>query len=337
MWFETLMGFAEESPEQVRENIRVEGGSLKSLINGKTYRWGELETPSLAELRQRARLRLNERQGIGGGKISVREVVANVQQLHAEESHAGALFQVASQFNLLEMGSPGYTPEDGVGIYEHDHTQGPACAIAAGAGTIYRNYFAGVNGQTGQSRANQIDCLADVGAALGNAETPLWEMKNGYALATRDGLLQISERLRAATEPELDVLRGLLRIGIQWDTQVTLGGAAHTVTQAYCSALPVAYSHHSSALWREFAALVLEASYEATICAAILNSAASGNNRVFFTLLGGGAFGNETEWITQGIRRALDLYENADLDVAIVSYGSSKPHVRQLVEQINKR
>jgi len=29
----------------------------------------------------------------------------------------------------------------GVTRYQHDHTQGPACAIACGAATIYRNYF----------------------------------------------------------------------------------------------------------------------------------------------------------------------------------------------------
>lgn len=79
------------------------------------------------------------------GSMEVREVVANVQNLHRDESTAGSLFQVAS-FNLLEMGSPSVTPEAGVGIYENDHTQGPACAIAAGAGTIYRNYFALVKG-----------------------------------------------------------------------------------------------------------------------------------------------------------------------------------------------
>lgn len=44
-------------------------------------------------------------------------------------------------------------------------TQGPAYAIAAGAGTIYRNYLAVVNGQVGQSADTQIDCLADIGAA----------------------------------------------------------------------------------------------------------------------------------------------------------------------------
>ncbi|HEY9844632.1 MAG TPA: hypothetical protein V6D03_00375, partial [Candidatus Caenarcaniphilales bacterium] len=200
-----------------------------------------------------------------------------------------------------------------------------------------RNYFASVNGETGQSAGNQLDCLADVGKALGNSEGRLWEMKNGYALASHSGLVEISNRLRAASESELDDLRRLLRIGIQWNTQVTLNDSEHTVSQAYCSALPVAYSQHPPSLWAEFARLVLEASYEATICAAILNSVRNGNNRLFLTLLGGGAFGNETDWIIGAIRRALSFYNYADLDVAIVSYGSSKQHIRQLVDQTHNR
>lgn len=325
-WFERLTSFSEESPEQVRANITVDGNTLKSRVNGKSFVCGELESPSLAELRERV-----HSHGHKPGRISLREVVANVQHLHTEASNAGSLFQVASQFNLLEMASPNLTPEDGVGIYENDRTQGPACAIAAGAGTIYRNYFAVVNGQPGQSATNQIDCLADLGAALGNSQNRLWEMRNGYALASHSGLVEISNRLRASSESELDSLRQLLRIGIQWNTQVTLNDSRHTVTQAYCSALPVAYSNHSADLWEDFARLVLEASYEATICAAILNSLSTGNNRVFLTLLGGGAFGNEAAWIIGGIQRALNLYKHVGLEVAIVSYGSSKQYIQNLV------
>lgn len=327
-WFETLTGFSEQSPEQVRKNITADGKVLKSHINGRSLIYGQLEIPSLVELRERV-----HSSGHGRGKLSVCEVVANVQALHADQLNANSLFQVASQFNLLEMVSPSVTPESGVGIYERDRTQGPACAIAAGAGTIYRNYFVTVNGQIGQSATNQIDCLADIGAALGNSNNRLWKMKNGYALPSNSGLLEISNRLRASSESELDRLRQLLRIGIQWNTQVTLGNFKHTVSQAYCSALPVAYCNYSANLWAEFARLILEASYEATICTAILNSLANGNNRVFLTLLGGGAFGNEIDWITGGIQRALNLYKHFDLDVAIVSYGSSKQSVQQLVNQ----
>ncbi len=327
-WFETLTGVPEESPQQVRENITVDGQTLRSQGNGKVFVCGQLETPTLAELRERVHA-----SGHTSGKISVREVVANVQHLHTNVSNAGSLFQVASQFNLLEMVSPNVTPERGVGIYEHDRTQGPACAIAAGAGTIYRNYLASVNGQTGQSAANQIDCLADIGAALGNTRRRLWEMRNGYALASESGLVQIAHRLQASSESELDRLRQLLRIGIQWNTQVTLNDSRHTVSQAYCSALPVACCHHPSHLWASFARLILEAAYEATICTAILNAMRNGSNRLFLTLLGGGAFGNETAWIIGGIQRALTLYKDVELDVAIVSYGSPNPYIRQLVSQ----
>ena len=330
-WFQQLTGFHEVSPNQVRENIIVDGNTLTSLVNGNVFTCGRLETPSLAELRERVRTCEHV-----AGKISAREAVANVQDLHVQESNAGSLFQVASQFNLLEMVSPNLTPERGIGIYENDRTQGPACAIACGAGTMYRNYFAVVNGRIGQSAENQIDCLADIGTALNNSGNRLWEMKNGYALASHDGLIEISNRLQVSGENEIDVLRQLLRIGIQWHTQVTIGDVRHAVTQVYCSALPVAYSNHSPGLWKNFAQLVLDASYEATICAAILNSQATGNNRVFLTLLGGGAFGNASEWITAGIKRALNLYKDWNLDVAIVSYGTSKQSVRQLIEPFSR-
>ena len=325
-WFEKLTGFCEESLQQVQNNLIADGAKVKSLVNGKTWVAGRLETPSLGELRQQIKDTTKT------GKLSLREVVANVQSLHADSANAGALFQVASQFNLLEMVSPRRTPEEGVGIYERDRTQGPACAVAAGAGTIYRNYFVPVNGQIGQSTAHQIDCLADLGEAWGNSQNRLWQMKNGYALASQKGLTAISQKLQAASEQERDEFRQLLRIGIQWQTQVTLQNCQHQVSQAYCSALPVAYSPVPTNLWSQFARLILEAAYEATICTAILNAQNNGNKQLFLTLLGGGAFGNDTSWIMDSMKRALHLYQDADLDVAIVSYGSSKPSVQRLIE-----
>lgn len=325
-WFEKLTGFAEESPEQVRANLSVDGRVLESRVNGRTLTFGELETPSLAELRHRV-----QTSGYETGALTIREVVAKVQDLHADGENVDALFQVASQFNLLEMVCPDVTPEDGITRYEKDPTQGPACAIAAGAGTIYRNYFVPVNGQAGQSATNQIDCLADIGVALGNTENRLWDMRNGYALPSQEGLVEIRQRLRASTEAELDALRALLRIGLQWGTQVTLAGCTHLVSQAYCSALPIAYSGSPPEDWAEFARLILEATYEATLCAALVNARQTGSNTVFLTLIGGGAFCNEAAWIMDSLHRALDLYKQAALDVAIVSYGSSNQGIQHLV------
>jgi hypothetical protein len=327
-WFETLTGCREDSLDSVRRNLDVDGPRLHSRRNGGSWLCGELETPTLAQLRDRVRSVSWEPRA-----ISVREVVANVQHLHTDKDNANAIFQVASQFNLLEMAAPDVTPERGVGIYEWDRTQGPVCAIAAGAGTIFRNYFAVVNRRIGQSADNQIDCLAGVGALLGNTDQRLWQMVNGYALPSAAGLKEIDQKLKAMDEPGQDRLRQALQIGLQWDTQVTLDGSFHVVSQAYCSALPVAYTEHPSEFWARFATLVLEASYEATICAAIINADRTRNNTLFLTLLGGGAFGNELAWITDAIRRSLAKYRDCGLDVAIVSYGRSKPCVQQLATE----
>jgi hypothetical protein len=285
-------------------------------LNGKSWLCGELETQTLAQLRQRV---LNTKYDLA--PISVRNVVGNVQHLHLNRANENAVFQVASQFNLLEMTSPRVTPECGVGIYEHDFTQGPACAIAAGAGTIYRNYFVDINGRIGQTADNQINCLSGIAKLLDNSKQRLWKMVNGYALPSAEGLEEINRKLESMDEAALDTVRQALQIGLHWDTQVTLGDASHTVSQAYCSAMPVAYTPHTKELWAPLAKLILEAAYEATICSAILNVDRNRNNRLFLTRLGGGAFGNSPDWITDAISRSLELYSDSGLDVAIVSYG----------------
>ena len=323
-WFERLTGFRETTPDEVRQKLAVSGERLISQANGWTAVHGRLSTPTLAELRPAA--------PPPPGRLRLREVVANVQQLHADPDNANALFQVASQFNLLEMASPQATPEAGVGIYEHDRTQGPACAVAAGAGTIYRNYFVPVNGRTGQTADNQLDCLADLGRLWGNGDGRLWQMQNGYALATETGLREIARRLQTADERERDSYRQALRIGLHWQTQVTLEGCAHNVSQAYCSALPVAYTAHPPELWEPFARLILEAAYEATLAAAVLNLVNYGDNRLYLTFLGGGVFGNQLDWILDSLARALRLYADWPLEAALVSYGASNPAARRLCD-----
>lgn len=309
----------------MRANLTLDGSIIISKVNGRKMRCGRLETPTLAQLRERASAISSS-----GTALSVAEVVDDVQALHTQPQASGALFQAASQFNLLEMVSPSVTPEAGVSIYADDPTQGPACAIAAGAGTIFRNYFAAVDGQAGQSENHQIDCLATLGQVLGNENDRYWSMKNGYALASRDGLDEINTKLTEIDDAEMDRVRGALRIGLQWDTEVTLGERGQLVTQAYCSALPVAYSPHSPDLWERFARLVLEATYEATLAAAVLNQSNTGNRSVYLTLVGGGVFGNRIDWIISAIRRALLLYARYPLAVKIVSRGYPNPRLEEL-------
>ena len=326
MWLKKLLGF-QESKEAIYKNITLKNGKLKSLINGKEYHYGKLETPSLKELRGRVK-----NSNAKKGKLKLQAISADVKNLHLNKENENALFQVASQFNLLEMVGANVTPEEGIEIYEDDHTQGPICAICAGAGTLYRNYFVELDGQVGQSATKQIDCLADIGEALGNENNSLWEMRNGYALLKEDGLYAINRKLGSMSEDEVDELREKLRIGLMWNTQVTLNECKHRVSQAYCSALPISYVGFTPEIWKPFASLVLEASYEATICAGILN----GDDRVYLTLVGGGVFGNDLEWICSAIERAVLKYSDYELDVKIVNYGVVSDEVLSLIKRYDK-
>lgn len=329
MWFEELTEFKEESPQQVRNNIKITGNKLISKVNQKVYTYGELEVPTLEVLRNRF-----DADNIPKSTIRVSEVISDVQQLHQQKENNGALFQVASQFNLLEMTGPDVTPEEGVGIYERDNTQGPACAIACGAGTIFRNYFVNIDGQKGQTATRQINCLDEIGRYFNNEKQHYWRMSNGYALFTKEGLHAINHQIENLSRQEYEMLKGKLRIGIQWDTEVTINQNKNIVTQAYCSALPVAYSLFESELLERFARLILEATYEATLLAAIENFQRTGNNKVFLTLVGGGVFGNKTEWIIDAVENAVKKFITIPLDIKMVSYNRSNYWIKQFIKRI---
>lgn len=330
-WFEKLTGFSEGGYDDTRAKLRVDGRRLQSLVNGKSYGIGELEMVSLQTLRDRVRSA-----GKRPGHLKVGLVRGDVRKMHQSSDNAGALFQVASQFNLLEMIGPSVTPEDGVTRYQDDATQGPACAIAAGAATIYRNYFVPVGGGMGQRANRQLDGLEALGASLGAALDrqvgTLWKMQNGYALCRADGLDAIARYLGVLAPEQRELLRGKLRIGIHRDVEVTEceSEPRPLVSQAFCSALPVSYTSVPAARWKPFASLVLEAAYEATILAAALNAGRGASNVVFLTSLGGGAFGNDESWICGAMRRALQMMSGFALDVRLVSYCAPSPALLQL-------
>jgi len=329
MWFKQLTGLDEKSPEYVRDNMVINENEFHSLANSQKFVFGNLEIPTLDSLRiQNQHIENYE------GCIQVKEIVADVQDLHSQIENSNALFQSASQFNLLEMVSPEIIPEQGIDRYEYDNTQGPACAISCGAGTIYRNYFVALNGQIGQTENNQINCLDLIGQALGNNNHELWEMRNGYALINQNGLLAINKKIAQLNEVERENLKGKLKTGIQWNTEVTKSKTKHKVSQIYCAALPVAYSEIASFYWESFSRIILEATYESALYAGILNMKKNNSNAVYLTLVGGGAFGNEEYWILESIQKAIRKFKNVPLDVSIVSYNTSNPNLVKCINEL---
>mmetsp|Transcript_46574 Transcript_46574/g.76975 ORF Transcript_46574/g.76975 Transcript_46574/m.76975 type:complete len:351 (-) Transcript_46574:182-1234(-) len=320
-WFRELFGFDEGgSYSKNQAMFCMEGHTLICQTSPYPRQYvGPWEMPSLKDLRSMC-ASANVDGDLGGLRFTNLADPVGVVSLIMNPDNAGAVFQAASQFNALEMVGPGVTPRQGIAIYATDPTQGPKCALACPAGTVFRNYLVG---GVGQGHV-QIDCLADVSNVVGNKDGRYWNMQNGYALpSTPTSMAALSARL--AEEPGLaEAAEAALRVGVHWDTQVK-PPHDHRVVQVYASAVPVAYAKSTkSADWEAFARLVLRGAYEATLAVARCKSNANEGQRIkiFLTALGGGSFGNRSAWITDAITNALEIHRDAPLDVVLVHYGS---------------
>ncbi len=235
-WFKQLFGFEERTGPgdyaRTKEQFELRGETqLRSLANGEVFTIGTFSTPTLQQLRDEAQ-RIPKVAGRAPKKISVE--IGDVLELHARPENEGALFQAASQFNCLEMAKPDAVPEDGVSIYETDLTQGPACALACAAATVYRNYFVPMGhgsarsfGQTAQSQMDNLDELSHRAQQLqGHNRGPFWTVRNGYTDEAGPGCLVAFGKLVARPENREDLLR-CVKIGLQTGAGVTFVSLLH--------------------------------------------------------------------------------------------------------------
>ena len=95
----------------------------------------------------------------------------------------------------------------------------------------------------------------------------------------------------------------------------------------------MAYSNVPQAEWAPFGHLVLQAAYEATLSASLLNASRGASNKVLLTRIGGGAFGNPSDWIDRALVRALEIFAGQGLEVLLVSRSSPSLQERQLAHQ----
>jgi hypothetical protein len=328
LWFAQIFGFEEASFEETRKYLQhksifpepaTDPLTKKPLYMYRRYETkepiiaGTFETPSIRELRALVELELARLTKLGLNPASRKEptldnISGSARDLHTTPEFTGAVFQAASQFNCLEFSSPHTTPEAGVTGYCHDLTQGPACAMSAAAGLLYRQYSIQMpDGRLGQTADNQLNLLGDVELYVKErfGSVP-WIVRNGYVEATSAADM---ERFNSFVDKHSECrqeIRDRLRIGVQWNTQVTADydhkKAPYFVTQTFNSAISVGYSALTLAQWERFARLVLEGSYEATMLVGLLNNASRLQNHlpvrpVLLTCLGGGVFQNEESWI----------------------------------------
>jgi hypothetical protein len=323
-WFENLYGFEEYAYQsrndiinfkKTQENFTLSAEDendlelngnliLNSITNSKSFPIGKFSSPSLKELRLKGKELIKDNNiDFNNSLIIEHRPINDILKMHSQ--FPNSVFQAASQFNNLEFPNPKCIPENGISQYPSDRTQGPACAMACASGTLYRNYFVKVDNNEkstrGQTEFSQLNNLSELEELIDNKKENYFQIINGYSYATEESLIRLSQLI----EFDREILLESIKIGLHEDVGVVYESRSFQtndiindirVTQCYCSALSCAYSGIRNNYWQSFAKLILEANYEATLWAALINSLKNDgnirNNEVYLTFLGGGVFGS---------------------------------------------
>lgn len=328
LWFTEAFGFdeLEEGHGKVAENFEYDEstGLLTSKANLKKYQAGKFTTPSVGDLRTSgSKEKLKAKFGAGAKLTVTSKQVDDIAKEMRDPQNCFSTFQAASQFNCLEHPSEAGMPESGINGYGDDATQGPACAVAAGPGTVVRSYFAIKNAQgklEPQTKDKQVNTLGDAieKAGIGGH----LRVQNGYTIVG-----DISDLNEIASKLMLDNKKFLenLRVGIMHDTEI-LKCPRQLVTQVYVGSCSVTYNtipKDQEELWEPLAVTLLEGAYEATLFAAVETALrhpdVESARTVFLIDVGGGVNGNKAEWITTARSRALAKFQDVPLTVVLCS------------------
>ena len=288
---------------------------------------GKFSTPSVGELENMVRnLKISNSK-----PCEIKFLSGPIEGHHRDRKYENATFQAASQFNCLEFIGDKTIPEQGIGKYQTDHTQGPACCMAAGGGTMYRNYFVKVGNskEVGQTAERQINNIEDTLEVLGLENTV--QVKGGHTRSAHEE--EMSTILNGISNEQRNKAIAALKVGIHNDVEVTgptpenselWKPYGYTVNQVFVSACSLDQCQDENN-WKLLAEMVLYGSYLATLFSAIINAHRckdDGSNTVFLTDLGGGAFRNHHSWIKSARNAALEhpLVKKSGLKVIISIY-----------------
>ena len=302
--------------------------------DGQTWQAGRFETPSLAELRQRAPA---SKPAAATARLWVLDGASPVTDIGALQATAvdTALFQVASQFNVLEAPRPKVFP---VTSYFHDPTQGPRASISAFPATLLRHYAApgpgGAQLRPGDGQASGRSSRRRVRAG----PSPVC---NGY-LAGHGGMG--AEALVAALGAGFDRIRvgvheaAPVVLGYNWDGAVE-GAGTRRIGQVFTSTV-AGGGYGGERLGGQFEAAcrhLLRAAYLGPLLAAVTLR----RTPAVLTLIGGGVFGNPIGVIWESILWAFDEVQpllTHPLDVVVNGYNlSSLIDVERILPAVRER
>lgn len=303
-WFEDLTGVRETTYAKTRAAFTPNSHKTVILTPAGPLPIGDFQMPCLKALVQSLPLP-------SGLPNTIRVIKGDAFDLHHDPDNAGAVFQVASQFNCLEHIAPGRGLEAGLSGYARDRTQGPACALACPADLLFRHFFV-------QTPKQQLDGAAGIFKELQDTQTtPPWKMVNGYLVPVKGGTISAVGTVSHLSETQLRRLMGHLRVGVTWGAWVSR--AEQRVTQVYCSAVPLSYFRaRYPEPYYPLASMFLKGAYTATLAIAARQKARGGSGKVFLTRVGGGAFWNPPALIDAAMAHAMTRLEGRGLEVYLV-------------------
>lgn len=310
-FFHDLLGVSEsefqKNPEHVRQAF--DGSeTLRNLTTGETFKAGRFRSVSLGELRQQC-----PTSGPGGGTFSLIATrgsdfsSVDVGALQANPLWREAVFQVASNFNALELCGPGDRWQmEHISNYVSDRTQGPYASVSAAPGLVARHYYAFYDPASTPDRwRQQFDGLQI--ELLAKTRLPV---RNGYVCLQPGAAL-----------PQINPLD--VQVGQHASVQVTFGRCddvlhervtdpAQLIDQVFTATIDMNGANRE--IWPEsIARALLKAAYEGTLRAAW----SAGKKKVMLTLVGGGAFRNPRHWIEDAIVEQKTLIATSGLDVTL--------------------
>ncbi len=271
MWFEDILGFSEKDFDYTLEEIPLN-------IREKM---GKFETFNIIELKEKfnkikkknnTHLQLN---------IKYRKTYNNNDKFDTSaiqfNSEENTLFQVASNFNCIEIPRADYNPFNGrfLTMQMIDRTQGPSASGGAAFGSILRLIT---------HKKKRINLLEELPLEVNNGKLKYSENKNFK---------------------EFD--SDLIKIGLQSNVEANFLRSDEfeyrekgvKINQIFTSTCICSDNNPN-----ELSKLLLEKAYEGTYLAAIITKAP----RIVLTLIGGGVFNNSIKLICEIIKKTHEIY-----------------------------
>lgn len=272
--------------------------------------------------------------------------LTDVSTLQADPKYAGAVFQVASNFNCLE----GAGGDIGTYFYPSMFVQGEAAATGAMASLIYRFYFlkhkdSSNNTYTGQEQ-KQVNLLSHFDIPLSGG----YPTYTGYTKIKRiSGNIQkdkddswyknIAVGVHAGAVP---MFKRIQPLGYAQARAEIVTNKNQRITQVFTAAINLVGKQNVND-YELFARGCLRAAYEGALLVGIQQNKKQKREeeresdiqhkekkqQVVLTLVGGGVFQNKLEWIIDAIRQSLKKYASYPLEVTLVIYEELK-NVSQL-------